>query len=402
MTAEQQGERARPPHTLQADVPRVIAWEVTRSCNLACAHCRASALCGPYEGELSTAEAFTLVDQIAEMGSPILILTGGEPLLRADIWQIAERAMGAGLHVVMAPNGTLVTREVARKMAEVGIRRISVSIDYPDATEHDAFRGVPGAFEGAVAGVKNAIAVGVEVQINSTITKMNVHHLPALLALAERIGAVSFHPFMLVPTGRGKELEEQELPPEEYERALNWMYDAQQSSALFFKPTDVPHYWRVMRQRAKQDGTKLEVHPHAHGGMNTLSRGCLAGVGFCFISHRGEVQPCGYFDVVAGDVRQMSFPDIWRTSPLFLTLRDLSQLKGKCGACEYRRVCGGCRARAYEVTGDFMAEEPYCVYVPKGWQAEAATVDPAGGPHAASGAGPGPSAAGCGGDGCAG
>lgn len=369
-------ERAHPAasgsHILSAEAPRVIAWEVTRSCNLACVHCRASALHGPYEGELTTSEAFTLIDQIAELGSPILILTGGEPLLRADIWEIAERGVAAGLRVVMAPNGTLVTPEVGRKLADVGIKRISVSIDFPNAVEHDAFRGVPGAFEGALAGVRNAIAAGVEVQINSTITKANVQYLPDLLALAERIGAVSFHPFMLVPTGRGKELEEQELPPEEYERALNWMYDAQRSSALFLKPTDVPHYWRVMRQRAKQDGTKLQVHPHAHGGMNTLSRGCLAGVGFCFISHRGEVQPCGYFDKVAGDVRQMAFPAIWRTSPLFLTLRDLDKLKGKCGACEYRRVCGGCRARAYEVTGDYMAEEPYCVYVPEGWNGPAA------------------------------
>ena len=298
--------------------------------------------------------------------------------MRPDIWQIAEHAIARGLHAVMAPNGTLVTPEVAARMREVGIRRISISIDYPNAEEHDVFRGVPGAFEGALEGVRNAIAAGVEVQINSTITKMNVRHLPALLALAERAGAVSFHPFMLVPTGRGKELEEQELPPEEYESALNWMYDAQQSSALFFKPTDVPHYWRVMRQRAKADGRKLEVHPHSHGGMNTLSRGCLAGVGFCFISHRGEVQPCGYFDVVAGDVRQTSFGEVWRTSPLFLTLRDLSQLKGKCGACEYRRVCGGCRARAYEVTGDYMAEEPYCVYVPKGWDGGLAEARPTG------------------------
>jgi AdoMet-dependent heme synthase len=368
MTSHTNGERPPHPLTLAAEAPRVVAWEITRSCNLACAHCRASALCGPYEGELSTEEAFRLVDQIAELGRPILILTGGEPLMRADVWEIAERAISRGLHAVMAPNGTLVTPQVAARMREVGIRRISVSIDYPDAQEHDVFRGVSGAFEGALEGVRNAIAAGVEVQVNSTITKMNVRHLPALLELAERIGAVSFHPFMLVPTGRGKELEEQELPPEEYERALNWMYDAQQSSELFFKPTDVPHYWRVMRQRAKADGKKLEVHPHSHGGMNTLSRGCLAGVGFCFISHRGEVQPCGYFDVVAGDVRQTSFGEVWRTSPLFLSLRDLSQLKGKCGACEYRRVCGGCRARAYEVTGDFMAEEPYCVYVPRGSQ----------------------------------
>jgi heme b synthase len=325
---------------------------------------------GPYEGELSTAEALALVDQIADFADPILILTGGDPLMRADIFDIAAHAKQRGLRVVMSPNGTLITPEVAARMHEIGIGRISVSIDFPTAAEHDEFRGVPGAFDGAVRGIQNALAAGVEVQINSTITKLNVHYLPALLDLATKLGAVSFHPFMLVPTGRGKELEEQELPPEEYEKALNWMYDAQQTSELFFKPTDVPHYWRVMRQRAKAEGKKIAVHPHSHGGMNTLSRGCLAGVGFCFISHTGQVQPCGYFDKVAGDIREQPFAEIWQHSPLFLRLRDLSQLTGKCGACEYKKVCGGCRARAYERTGDYMAEEPYCAYVPQGYVAQ--------------------------------
>ena len=288
--------------------PRVIAWEVTRSCNLACVHCRASAVHGPYHGELSTEEAFTLVDQIASFANPILILTGGDPLMRADIFDIAEYAIGKGLRTVMSPNGTLVTPEVAQRMHDVGIARVSISIDFPSAAEHDEFRGVPGAFDGAVRGIQNCLAAGVEVQINSTITKLNAHYLPDLLKLATDLGAVSFHPFMLVPTGRGKELEEQELPPDEYEKALEWMYDAQQESDLFMKPTDVPHYWRVMRQRAKAQGRKLEVHPHSHGGMNTLSRGCLAGIGFCFISHIGEVQGCGYFDKVAGDVRKQHLP----------------------------------------------------------------------------------------------
>lgn len=359
--------RRRRGATLDAPAPRVVAWEVTRSCNLACAHCRASALHGPYENELSPREALRLVDQIAEAGSPILILTGGEPLLREDIFDIAARARDVGLRAVMAPNGTLVTSATARRLAAVGIKRISVSIDFPTAEEHDAFRGCRGAFDGALEGIRNAQAAGVETQVNATITKLNAHHLPALLELAEKVGAVSFHPFMLVPTGRGKELADQELAPHEYERWLEWIYDAQQSSQLFLKPTDVPHYWRVMRQRAQKKGKKLAVHPHSHGGLDTLSRGCLAGVGFCFISHIGEVQPCGYFDKVAGDVRQMSFADIWRTSPLFLELRDLALLKGKCGACEYKSVCGGCRARAYETTGDYLDEEPYCAYMPRGW-----------------------------------
>ena len=186
------------------NVPRVVAWEITRSCNLACAHCRASALHGPYDGELSTAECLTLVGQIAAAGRPILILTGGEPLLRPDIFTIAEAARDAGLRPVMAPNGTLVTAAAAARMKAAGIGRISISIDFPDAAGHDRFRGCPGAFDAALQGVRNAQDAGVEIQINSTITRRNVDHLPRLLALAEEVGAVSFHPFMLVPTGRGK------------------------------------------------------------------------------------------------------------------------------------------------------------------------------------------------------
>ncbi|HZJ03265.1 MAG TPA: heme b synthase [Thermoleophilia bacterium] len=362
-------------------LPKLIAWEVTRSCNLSCRHCRASAEKGPYPGELTTAQGKALVDDIAAFANPVLIMTGGDPLMREDIWELAEYAIHqAGLRVVMSPNGTLVTPEAARKMKEVGIPRISISIDFPTAEMHDEFRGVSGAFEGAVRGVKTALEAGVQVQINSTITKLNVDFLDDLLNLSKELGAVAFHPFLLVPTGRGKQLGPEELPPEDYERTLNWVYERQKTSDIFFKPTDAPHYHRIMRQRAKEDGTdlsELKMHPHSHammaggvgrsrghGDMDSHSKGCLAGTGFCFISHTGKVQPCGYFDVVAGDVKQQPFSEIWRTSELFGDLRDVSKLKGKCGICEYRRVCGGCRARAYEITGDYLAEEPYCVYEP--------------------------------------
>ena len=362
-------------------LPKLIAWEVTRSCNLSCRHCRASAEKGPYPGELTLEQGKALLDDIASFSNPVLIMTGGDPLMREDIWELAEHAINvAGLRAVMSPNGTLVTPEVARKMKDVGIPRISISIDFPTAEQHDQFRGVPGAFDGAVRGVKTAIAAGVQVQINSTITKLNVEYLDDLLALSEELGAVAFHPFLLVPTGRGKELGPEELPPEDYERTLNWVYDRQKTSSIFFKPTDAPHYHRIMRQRAKEDGTDLKdlkMHPHSHaamaggvgkahghGDMDSHSKGCLAGTGFCFISHVGRVQPCGYFDVGAGDVKTQKFSEIWRSSPLFQDLRDVSKLKGKCGICEYRRVCGGCRARAYEITGDYLAEEPYCLYEP--------------------------------------
>lgn len=350
---------------LKEPKPQLIAWEITRCCNLSCAHCRASSLYGPYKGELTTKEALHLIDEIASFSSPILILTGGEPLLRKDVFKLASYATGKGLRVVVGTNATMIDKSVARKIKNSGVERISVSIDFPDAEKHDKFRGVKGAFSQAMKGIKAAQEAGIEVQINSTITKLNVAYLDGLLALAEKIGAVAFHPFLLVPTGRGKELEKEELPPAEYEKTLNWVYDHQKNSKIFFKPTDAPHYYRIMRQRAKKEGTKIKLHPYSRGGLEAMTRGCLAGIGFCFVSHRGDVQGCGYLTVKAGNVRKKPFPEIWKNSELFLDLRNYAKLKGKCKDCEYKVVCGGCRARAYEKFGDYLAEEPYCVYIPK-------------------------------------
>jgi AdoMet-dependent heme synthase len=354
-------------------MPRVVAWEITRQCNLNCLHCRASAEDVEYSGELTTEECRTQVDELVKLGSPTLILTGGEPLMRADAFDIATYATSRGLRTVMAVNGTLLTPEIAGRMKESGITRISVSLDFPTAEGHDHFRGEPGAFAGALAGIRTAREAGIEVQINTTITRLNVAYLDDMLALALEMGAVAFHPFLLVPTGRGKAMVDQELSPEDYERTLNWIYDRQRElqGRIFFKPTDAPHYLRVLRQRAScEDAPSSHGHGGhgAHGGpggLSTLSRGCLAGIGFMFISHVGDVQGCGYLSVVAGNVRRQPLSTIWHESSLFNDLRQFDALKGKCGLCEYRRVCGGCRARAYEATGDYMAEEPYCVYQPR-------------------------------------
>ena len=342
--------------------PRLVAWELTRSCNLFCAHCRASARDASYPDELTTAECLTLIDQIAEVSSPILILTGGEPLLRPDLYDIGGYAVTRGLRVVVGTNGTLVTPQKAERLAAIPASRISVSLDFPQSAEQDAFRGMPGAFHDAIAGVKNARAAGLEVQINSTITKRNAGHLPALIELALELGAVAFHPFMLVPTGRGKGLATDELSPAEYETTLRWICQEQErlTGRLMLKPTDAPHYYRI----AHQCGRVLSPGHGTHD-MNAVTRGCLAGTGFCFISHTGRVQGCGYLDLEAGSIRQEGFASIWQNSPLFNELRDLSQLKGKCGICEYRRLCGGCRARAYESTGDHLAAEPYCTHEPR-------------------------------------
>ncbi len=346
---------------------RLVAWEVTRSCNLFCAHCRGSAGYGQYGGELSTEECFHLIDEILEVGKPIIILTGGEPLARQDVLLIAKYAVTRGLRVVMGSNGTLITEEMAAKLKDVPISRIGISLDFPVAKLQDDFRGQAGAFEAAIAGIANVRQAGIDVQINSTVTKLNVAYLDELLSLALKVGAVAFHPFMLVPTGRGKGLASVELPPEQYEQTLNWIYDKQLElgDRMFFKPTDVPHYLRVVKQRQKQSrGIKKPEPTTGHNPANTITRGCLAGTGFCFISYQGKMKGCGYLDVEAGDIRKESFSRIWANSPLFRKLRDLSNIKGKCGVCEYKRICGGCRARAYETTGDYLEAEPYCIYKP--------------------------------------
>ncbi|MBI4329938.1 MAG: radical SAM protein [Chloroflexi bacterium] len=370
-------------HSSSTPPPHLIAWEITRTCNLLCAHCRASSHSGPYAGELTTAEMFSVIDGICQVGRPILILSGGEPLARPDFFDIAKRASAKGLRVALGCNGTLMTREIATRLKEVPIPRVSVSIDFPVCELQDRFRGMPGAFDAAIKGVQHLREAGVEIQINCTITKMNAPHLQQLLDLALELGAVAFHPFMLVPTGRGKNLASEELPPEEYERILGWICDRQEElkDRIFFKPTDAPHYWRIMLQKGKrvaqaslparggirpvpQASSPVPGHPPARG-MNSMTRGCLAGSGFCFISHTGRVQGCGYLDLEAGNVKEKSFKEIWEHSPLFLALRDLSLLKGKCGVCEFKKVCGGCRARAYESTGDVLDPEPYCIYEPR-------------------------------------
>ena len=344
------------------DTPlRLVAWETTRNCNLACKHCRASADLGPFDGELDTAASYRLLDQIAELGSPIVILTGGEPLLRDDIYDIARYGTDKGLRMVMAPNGTLITPEHARQMASSGIKRISVSLDGATKEKHDDFRGVPGAFEGALRGIELAKDAGIEFQINTTISKLNLDQIPQIQELAVKLGAVAHHIFLLVPTGRGKYMIDQEINAREYEETLNWFYDQRDKTPLQLKATCAPHYYRILRQRAREEGKKVTFESH---GLDAVTRGCLGGCGFCFISHRGVVQPCGFLQVDSGNVTQESFADIWRGSKVFLALRNYDDLKGKCGECEYKRVCGGCRARAFEATGDMMDEEPLCSYRP--------------------------------------
>ena len=340
---------------------RLIAWEVTRSCNLACKHCRAEAHPEPYEGELSTAEAKALIDTFPEAGSPIIIFTGGEPLMRHDLFELIPYAKSKGLRCVLAPNGTLLTAENAARVKEAGIERCSISIDAPDAAGHDAFRGVAGAFEASMRGIQHLKSVGLEFQINTTVTKDNLHQFKDIFRLAEDLGASAWHIFLLVPTGRAAELGAQVITAKEYEDVLNWFYDFRKTTSMQLKATCAPHYHRILRQRAKAEGVPVNFETF---GLDAVSRGCLGGVGFCFISHSGIVQPCGYLDLFCGDVRKTPFPEIWRTSPQFLNLRNPKVYEGKCGVCEYEKVCGGCRARAQTMLGHYLREEPLCSHTP--------------------------------------
>jgi heme b synthase len=263
--------------------------------------------------------------------------------------------------MVMATNGTLLTQAIAEELTASGIKRVSISLDGADAQEHDQFRKVPGAFQGALGGIELLRRAGIEYQINTTVTKHNLHQVDKMLDLAIELGAVAHHLFLLVPTGRAKDMIDQEIEALEYERLRHWFNDMRDKTPLHLKATCAPHYYRILRQEAHAKGQKVDFDTY---GLDAVTRGCLGGTSFCFVSYEGVVQPCGYLELNCGDLRQSSFKSIWENSEDFLQLRDFSAYKGKCGRCEYLRFCGGCRARAFEAAGDYMAEEPLCTYQP--------------------------------------
>lgn len=334
--------------------PRLIAWELTRRCVLACKHCRADAGAEAGDGELSTQECFRLLDSIAAFARPILILTGGEPMLREDLCDIAARARQAGMRPVLATCGALLDDESAGRVARAGVEAVSVSLDGATANSHDAFRGLRGAFEAGLRGIHSARRAGLRVQVNTTVTRDNVAELPAILELAAALGAAVFNPFFLVPTGRGAGLAHRQLSAEEYEESLHWLAGLEHPG-IHTRVTCAPHYQRIIRQRGGPQGA-------------TQGGGCLGGRSFAFISHCGKVRVCGFLELDCGDVRSegYDFRRIWETSEVFRLLRGGVSLRGRCGRCEFRLVCGGCRARAYATRGDYLAEEPFCAYQPKG------------------------------------
>lgn len=343
---------------------RLIFWETTAACNLECVHCRRLDVGKELFGDdMTTEESLKFLDELSAAAKPILILSGGEPLYRPDIFEIAEYAVKKGLTVALATNGTLVDESKAKEIVDCGVKRVSISIDGADAKTHDAFRKIDGSFEKAIRGFNNLKQLGMSVQINCTIARHNVDQFDDIYKLALTLGAEALHLFMLVPVGCGVQIaEDQMLEPARYEDVLNQLYRRSKEAKIHVKATCAPHYFRIMRERAREEG--ITISPKTHG-MAAMTKGCLAGTAVCFVSHKGEVFPCGYLPVNSGNVKTENIKDIWNSSAIFTNLRDVSLLEGKCGVCEYKKVCEGCRARAYYDTGNYMAAEPYCVYQPK-------------------------------------
>jgi radical SAM protein len=369
--AERQVNDARLRNVDFDRAPFTIAWEITRACAFACRHCRAEAQPRRDPRELTTAEAFQLIDEFREFGNPILVLTGGDPMMRRDLFDLLGYAVECGLRTSLTPTTTrLVTPQALRRVREAGIRRIAISLDGPSAEAHDSFRGFPGSFGTALAIARHAVDAGLSFQVNTTVSRYNLHLLDELSELVDRLGAVQWSVFFLVPTGRATAADM--ISPEEHEQVFHWLYDLSRNAPFDIKSTAAPAYRRVAIQRARQAHSASNDAPATMAGAgyrfeDGLHRPVKAvndAKGFCFISHTGDVCPSGFLPLAAGNVRERSVVEIYRDSKLFRDLRQPDLLKGKCGRCEFREVCGGSRARAFALTADYLAEDPSCVYEP--------------------------------------
>ncbi|MDP2953232.1 MAG: TIGR04053 family radical SAM/SPASM domain-containing protein [Chloroflexota bacterium] len=350
--------------------PFIVFWEITRACSLACLHCRATAQPKRHPQELTTQEGLGLIDQIAALNNPLLVITGGDPMMRSDLFQFISYGVEKGMRVSLAPSATkLVTPESLGRAKEAGLARVSFSLDGSCAEVHDAFRQTPGSFDRTIEVIGYAREVGLSLQINSTVSRYNLNDLGRLADKVGESGVVLWSVFFLVPTGRGKV--EDMVSPQQHEAAFHWLYDLAQKVPFDVKTTAAEHFRRVIVQRRLAEGmaSGIQMAVAAPGfqyqdGVGRAPKGVNDGNGCCFISHIGEVCPSGFLPLVADNVREKPLAEIYRHSPLFRDLRDTAKLKGKCGRCEYNRICGGSRARAYAVTGDYLAAEPYCVYEP--------------------------------------
>jgi radical SAM protein with 4Fe4S-binding SPASM domain len=347
-------------------VPLLVSWNLTRKCNLKCPHCYINATTQELKNELTTEQSKSLIDQICEVSTPLLILSGGEPLLRPDVYELVRYGASKGLKMGLGSNGSLIGATAARRLKEAGIETVSISLDSHIPEQHDEFRGVPGSWEKAVGAIKALQENGVLVQVNTTLTQQNYDQIDDIMSLAENIGVENFHLFFLVPTGRGVKMAD--ISPAKYESMIKTTFAKVAKHKLNVRPSCAPQFMRI----AKDMGLN----------MSRWIRGCLAGLYYCRVYPNGDVTPCPYLPIKLGNIREKSFKEIWFNSDMFKTLRNFDALKGKCGVCEHRAVCGGCRARAYglssdfidycgdlhepaELKGDYLTEDPWCVYQPK-------------------------------------
>ncbi|HBG74960.1 MAG: hypothetical protein A2X25_07340 [Chloroflexi bacterium GWB2_49_20] len=350
--------------------PFTIAWEVTRACAYACVHCRADAQHQRDSRELSTEEAFALIDRLADFGNtPILIFTGGDPMMRRDLNELIAYASRKGLRCSLTPTATaLPTSKRLEQVKEAGIRRIALSLDAPSPKVHDDFRKVPGSWQRTMEILHRAQEVGLSVQVNTTVSKHNVDILAEMVPFIQEVNAVQWSVFFLVPTGRA--MREQMITAEQHEQTFNWLYDLSQKASFDIKGTAAPMYRRVVIERKRAEAGDQPITFQGAGfqyadGLNRPTRGVNDGNGFLFISHIGEIQPSGFLPITAGLVRENDVVDVYRNHPIFRELRDYSKLKGVCRTCQYIDVCGGQRGRAYGITGDYMQSDPACVLVAK-------------------------------------
>ncbi len=350
--------------------PFLAIWEVTQACDLACVHCRASAQPDRHPDELTTEEGKRLIGQIAALRVPVFVLTGGDPIKRPDLFELIGHARANDVHVSLTPSATpLLTRDMVYRLKDAGLARLAVSMDGASAATHDAFRGMSGSFARTLDAVRWANEAGLPVQINTTFSRRNLGEIDAIVALMEQLKITLWSVFFLVPTGRGK-LDDL-LSAEEFEQVFARLYQLSRSASFDIKTTEAQHYRRfVLQQKVaeRNRGTRPEAAAKVEDTVGRAPRGLNDGKGFVFISHTGEVFPSGFLPLTAGNIRNQPLAQIYRESPLFQSLRDTSRLEGKCGACEFRNICGGSRARAYALTGNPLGEEPCCVYVPRGYR----------------------------------
>jgi len=336
--------------------PRIVAFEVTRKCRFNCIHCRAVASEKADSEYLTTDQCKQILFSLGRYNKCVVILTGGEPMEREDIYELIEFGNDVGHRMAMATCGYSINDDTAKKLKDCGTLTLSFSLDGSDANSHDSFRRVAGAFEITLAAIEKSREHGIRFQINTTVTSRNIGHVPKIAHLAQELGAYCFNPFILVPTGRGAAISDEILDPAKYEKLLRDLVKIKKEIPIDVRVTCGPQFSRIMAQT----GSKAFLGKRK-------SQGCMAGGEFAFISYRGDVQTCGFLDISAGNLidNGYNFADIWENSALLKKIRDLSLYQGKCGQCEFVKSCGGCRARAYTMTGDYLASDSICDYQPK-------------------------------------